>query len=93
MARTFSGHQHLKVAYQLRNQAKSINEFRQALAVIIPLESSLGLDETAKLIGRSRAQTANIRKRFFDAQSGILSTYRRKSELRNRAHTTLETEA
>ena len=70
MARSFSGNLHVEAAQELRRSAKDVRELRQALAVVLPLELGLTLDQTAKVIGRSREETCRLRREFIDQQEG-----------------------
>ena len=53
MARPARGAEVLEMAQEMILRAKTIDELRQAQAVVLPLAHGLSLDETAKAIGRS----------------------------------------
>jgi len=68
MARPFQGQQHLSAAHELRDNARTAGQLRQALAVLLPLEQGLSLQQTAQILGRSREATCRLRSRFIAAQ-------------------------
>jgi dienelactone hydrolase len=93
MARTASGAQHLEAARELLRTAKTVEQMRQAQAVLLPLELGLSLEQTALAIGRSVGATCNMRTRFMAVKAGQRAAPRSKRELRNRATATLDREA
>ena len=52
MARTARGAEVLEMAQEMIVRAKTIEELRQAQAVVLPLAHGLSLEETAKAIVR-----------------------------------------
>jgi hypothetical protein len=66
---------------------------RIALAVLLPLKARLNLAQTALVLGRSSHTTCALRTDFFARASGLHAARRKKSELRNRAQSTLQVEA
>jgi hypothetical protein len=70
MARLFAGKEHLEAARALRDQAKTMQDYRQALAVLLPLERHLSLEETAEILGLSRGATSRIRNQFLAREEG-----------------------
>ncbi len=54
--------------------AKTIDELRQAQAVVLPLAYGLSLEHTAKIIGRSVVWTCRLRNRFLAVISGELDS-------------------
>ena len=93
MARTPSGAEHLQAAREQLRTAKTVEQMRQAQAVLLPLELGLSLEQTAVAIGRSVGATCNMRTRFMAVSEGRRTAPRSKRELRNRAGATLEREA
>jgi hypothetical protein len=60
----------MKAAEALRDQAKTVRELRQALAVLLPLQCGLSLEKTAEALGYSRDATCRLRNEFFARQEG-----------------------
>jgi dienelactone hydrolase len=93
MARKASGAEHVEAARELLRTAKTVEQMRQAQAVLLPLELGLSLEQTAQAIGRSVGATCNMRTRFMAVCAGLRAAPRSKRELRNRASATLGREA
>ena len=93
MARPFTGQGSLEAARKARDEARTADELRIALAVLLPLEVGLNLAQTALVLGRSRHTTCALRTDFCARASGLRAARRKKSELRNRAQSTLRAEA
>lgn len=93
MARVASGMGQLDAAKSLLKSAKTAEEMREALAVVLPLEFGFSIEQTARAIGRSRGATCSLRTRVCRELSGEAIKKRGKRELRNRAKTSLENEA
>ena len=70
MARPFEGKEHLEAARVLRDKAKTMQDHRQALAVLLPLEQRLSLEETAVILGLSKGATSRIRNQFLAREEG-----------------------
>ena len=64
MGRPMRGAELLDMAQEMIRQAKTIDELRQAQAVVLPLAYGLSLDETAQAIGQSVTWTSRLRNRF-----------------------------
>jgi transposase len=64
MARPASGHDVLAVAKAAIATARTVEELRQAQAVVLPLEFGLSLQQTAHVIGASVGWTCRLRRRF-----------------------------
>jgi hypothetical protein len=62
--------EHLEAARSLRDKAKTVREYRQALAVLLPLEQHLTLEETATVLGLSEGATSRIRNQFLAREEG-----------------------
>ncbi len=92
MARHASGVEHLDEARALMERAKTADELRTAQAVLLPLILGLSLEQTALAIGRSTSAACAMRMRFCRIAEGAIEAPRSKTELRNRAHATLEQE-
>ncbi len=73
MARPFQGQQYIQAAQEQRDNAKTAQQLRQALAVLLPLECGLNLQQTAQVLGRSREATCRLRTGFFAAQQATPS--------------------
>ncbi len=93
MARPASGMAYLDDARTFRDNAKTAEDLRLALAVLLPLEQGLSIKQTADIIGRSVSVTCNMRTRFGRVIEGVQTVPQHKQELRNRAHADLATEA
>jgi transposase len=83
----------LEMARQRVRTAKSADELRAALAVVLPLDPGLSLAQTAKALGRSASVVCRLRTRYCKEAQGQESARRPKRQLRNRASATLEEEA
>jgi len=92
MARPASGTECIEAARKLLKSARTAEDLRLAQAVLLPLELGLSLEETAKIIGRSKTATCNMRTRFAKVCSGQCPAARSKRQLRNRAKVDLERE-
>ena len=93
MARPVTGIAYLADARAFRENAKTAEDLRLALAVLLPLEQGLSLKQTADIIGRSVSVTCSMRTRFGRVIEGIQAVPRHKRQLRNRAHADLTLEA
>ena len=93
MARTASGIEYLGDARAFRDNAKTAEDLRLALAVLLPLEQGLSIQQTADIIGRSVSVTCSMRTRFGRVIEGVQAVPQHKQQLRNRAHATLLQEA
>jgi transposase len=92
MARPASGAECIEAARSLLKSARSAEDLRLAQAVLLPLEFGLSLEETAKIIGRSKSATCGMRTRFAKVCAGQCPVARGKRQLRNRAKADLEHE-
>lgn len=70
MARKFSGEGHVEAARKLRDSAKTARELSQAMAVLLPLECGMSLEQTADVLGYSKGATCRLRTSFFAQQEG-----------------------
>ena len=64
MARPFTGQGSLGAARKARDEARTVDELRIALAVLLPLEAGLNLAQTALVLGRSRHAMCALRTDF-----------------------------
>jgi transposase len=64
MARTPRGADNVEWARELLAQAQTIEQLRQAQAVVLPLDYGLSLAQTARAIGRSVPWTCRLRNRL-----------------------------
>ena len=64
MARTARGADNLEWAREVLAQAQTVEQLRQAQAVVLPLDYGLSLEQTARAIGRSVPWTCRLRNRF-----------------------------
>lgn len=85
MARPASGKEQIEAARALLREAKTVEQLRQAQAVLLPLDLGLSLEQTAVAIGRSVRATCAMRTRFVAVHSGRRVAPRHKRQLRNRA--------
>lgn len=64
MARPASGREVLEQAKACLSKAKTLEEFRQAQAVILPLEFGMSVPQTAQILGISVGWACRLRTRF-----------------------------
>ena len=64
MARPARGAENLERAREVLARAQTVEQLRQAQAVVLPLDYGLSLEQTARVIGRSVAWTCRLRNRF-----------------------------
>lgn len=64
MARPARGAENLEWAREVLARAQTLEQLRQAQAVVLPLDYGLTLEQTAKAIGRSVPWTCRLRNRF-----------------------------
>lgn len=64
MSMTARGHEALKRAEVQLAQAKTVEQLRQAQAVILPLSYGLSIEQTAAILGISASWTCKLRTRF-----------------------------
>lgn len=64
MARTASGVDVLERARQAIISAQTVEQLRQAQAVVLPLDYGLSIDQVAEITGLSRGWTCQLRRRF-----------------------------
>ena len=86
MARPFTGQAHLQAAREQCHRANSVKQMRQALAVLLPLEPGLSLEQTAAVLGRTREATCRLRTDFISAQEGRTEKRRPAPTLRATQH-------
>ena len=75
MSRLARGAENLERAREALAQAQTVEQLRQAQAVVLPLDYGLSLEQTAHAIGRSVGWTS----RFAQSLSGRRSRMRRKA--------------
>lgn len=92
MGRKASGGEFLEQAKVCLAKAKSVEELRQAQAVVLPLEFGLSLEETAQAIGVSVGWACQLRTRFVRA-GGIPGRGRAARGGRRRENLTRDEEA
>ena len=80
-------------ARAFRDNAKTAEDLRLALAVLLPLEQGLSIKQTADIIGRLVSVTRSMRTRFARVIAGLQPVPQHKQQLRNRAHADLALEA
>ena len=64
MSRPLRGHEALDSALKVIASAKTIEQLRQAQAVVLPLQYSMSLEQTAQAIGLSKGWTCRLRNQF-----------------------------
>jgi len=92
MGRPASGKECIEAAHKLLKSARTAEDLRMAQAVLLPLEMGLSLEQTARIIGRSKGATCSMRTRFAQVSAGQRSAPRSKRTLRNRAKAELQRE-
>ena len=91
MSRPMRGADVLDMAQEMLRQAKTIDELRQAQAVVLPLAYGLSLDETAQAIGQSVTWTSRLRNRFLAGET-VADGQRQHAGGRRRQNLSLERE-
>ena len=91
MARPAGGREFLAVAKEMLTKAKTIDELRQAQALILPLEYGFSIEQVAAITGISRGWACQLRTRFIrnDRQSAKMEP---KRGGRRRENMTIEEE-
>ena len=92
MARPVRGAEVLEMAQEMILRAKTIDELRQAQAVVLPLAHGLSLQQTAQVIGRSVAWTCRLRNRFLGGET-VGDGQRQRPGGRRRQNLSIEREA
>ena len=69
MSRPFKGLGSVTAALDLLASAKSVEQLRQAQAVVLPLRYGLSLSQTAEALGVSATWASRLRKAFLDGHS------------------------
>jgi transposase len=64
MSRPFKGEDAVAEALTLLATTKSLEQFRQAQAVVLPLRHGLSLDQTAEVLGVTPGWVSHLRNRF-----------------------------
>jgi transposase len=92
MARPASGREFLAKAKEVLAKAKTVEEFRQAQALILPLEYGFSIEQVAAVTGVSRGWACQLRTRFIrdGAKSAQMTT---KRGGRRRENMSIEEEA
>lgn len=91
MARPARGADNLEWAREVVSRAQTVEQLRQALSVVLPLDHGLSLEQTARAIGRSVGWTCRLRNRFLSGE--IVGDGQRSSRGgRRRQHMTLDEE-
>lgn len=67
MPRTASGSEVLEQAQQALREAKTVEELRQAQAVVLPLLLGVSIEQTAAVLGVSVGWACQLRRRFISA--------------------------
>lgn len=92
MPRLPRGAEVLEMAQEMILQAITIDELRQAQAVVLPLKHGLSLKETAKIIGCSVGWSSRLRNRFLVGEI-VGDGQRQRPGGRRRQNMSLEREA
>ena len=69
MARRARGAEVLEMAQEMILRANTIDELRQAQALVLPLAYGMSLEQTARVIGRSVVWTCRLRNRFLAGET------------------------
>ena len=91
MARTASGKEVLAKAKELLATAKTLEEMRQAQAVLLPLEHGFTMEQVAKSLGISKGWACKLRIRFIKS-GGVLDEQKPKPGGRRRQNMSREDE-
>lgn len=67
MGRKASGGEVIERAKRMLCKARTVEDFRRAQAVILPLEFGLSLEETARIIGVSKGWACRLRREFISS--------------------------
>ena len=92
MGRKASGAEVLEKAQVCLSKARTIDELRQAQAVVLPLEFGFSMEQTARAIGVSAGWACQLRTRFV-RQGGLLESDRARKGGRHRENLSQEEEA
>jgi transposase len=68
MARPFKGRESLREAQELLRTASTVEQLRQAQAVVLPLCYGLSLEQTAEIIGVSPSWASRLRNTFLSGK-------------------------
>lgn len=91
MARVSRGAEVMQMALEMIATARTVEELRQAQAVVLPVHCGLSLEQTAQAIGRSVAWTCRLRNRFLAGET-MGDGQRQRRGGRRRQNMTLEQE-
>ena len=92
MARPARGVDVVELAQEMILRAKTIDELRQAQAVVLPLAYGLSLEQTARVIGQSKGWTCRLRNRFLAGET-VGDGQRQRPGGRRRENLSVEREA
>jgi transposase len=92
MARQAQGREVLEKAKVRLSKARTVEELRQAQAVILPLEYGFSLEETAAIIGVSKGWASHLRTQFIRF-GGVYEEEQPRRGGRRRENMSLEEEA
>lgn len=92
MARTARGQEVLSEAREALKQARTVEELRQAQAVILPLEFGFSLEQVAMITGISKGWVCQLRNRFIRS-AGVPDPEKRKPGGRRHENMSKEEEA
>ncbi len=90
MARKASGLELVEQAQALLSSASTVEEFRQAQALLLPLELGLSMAQTARSIGVSRGWACQLRRRLIAADGKLLADRPRPGGRRRQNMTLVE---
>ena len=90
MSRPFKGEGAVAEALAILATTKSLEQFRQAQAVVLPLHHGLSLDQTAEALGVTPGWVSHLRNRFIAGERAGEESSRGG---RRHAHFTIEEEA
>lgn len=92
MARLARGVDVVELAQEMILRAKTIDELRQAQAVVLPLAYGLSLEQTARVIGQSKGWACRLRNRFLAGET-VGDGQRQRPGGRRRENLSVEREA
>jgi len=93
MGRTASGRDVLDKAKDMLAKARTVDELRQAQAVILPLEFGLSMEQVAAVTGVSRGWACQLRNRFIRAGGEMPAVLRSRGGRRRQNMSKEEEEA
>ncbi|MBF0466686.1 MAG: hypothetical protein HQK88_07635 [Nitrospirae bacterium] len=73
MSRKSQGWRHLEQAKEILSKAKTVGDFKQAQAVVLPLEYGFSIEQTASVIGVSKGWACRLRTQFIKSGGACIT--------------------